>query len=61
MFKITPNPPETDPIAGDESPDAKKFNEAVDRSLSLPRTRSRNHAHPVPNQHDVYRQSKNQD
>lgn len=34
MFKITPNPPETDPIAGDESPDAKKFNEAVDRTLS---------------------------
>ncbi|MCP1487859.1 hypothetical protein PS896_04070 [Pseudomonas fluorescens] len=34
MFKITPNPPETDPISGDESPDAKKFNEAVDRALS---------------------------
>jgi hypothetical protein len=34
MFKITPNPPETDPISGDESPDFKKFNEAVDRALS---------------------------
>lgn len=34
MFKFTPNPPETNPIPGDESPKAKKFNEAVDHALS---------------------------
>jgi hypothetical protein len=33
MFKITPNPPETDPASPYESPDSKKFHEAAERAL----------------------------
>jgi hypothetical protein len=33
MFKITPNPPETDTVSPHETPDSKKLNEAADRAL----------------------------
>jgi hypothetical protein len=33
MFKITPNPPETDDVSPYEFPDSKKLNEAADRAL----------------------------
>ncbi|MBY8934833.1 MULTISPECIES: DUF6124 family protein [Pseudomonas] len=33
MFKITPNPPETDPASPYESPNSKKFHEAAERAL----------------------------
>ena len=33
MFKITPNPPETDPTSPYESLDSKKLHEAADRAL----------------------------
>ncbi|VVQ33092.1 hypothetical protein PS943_03171 [Pseudomonas fluorescens] len=33
MFKITPNPPETDDVSPHETPDSKKLNEATDRAL----------------------------
>jgi len=34
MFKVTPNPPGTDPGSPYESPDSKKLNEAADRALN---------------------------
>ncbi|MHC8331574.1 DUF6124 family protein [Pseudomonas sp. LB3P25] len=33
MFKITPNPPETDDVSPYETPDSKKLNNAADRAL----------------------------
>ena len=33
MFKVTPNPPETDPVSPYESPDSNKLNEAAERAL----------------------------
>ena len=33
MFKVTPNPPETDPTSPYESLDSKKLHEAADRAL----------------------------
>ena len=33
MFKITPNPPETDDVSPYEIPGSKKLNEAADRAL----------------------------
>ncbi|CRL52144.1 hypothetical protein PSHI_53490 [Pseudomonas sp. URMO17WK12:I11] len=50
MFKVTPNPPDTDPVSPYE-PDSKKLNEAAERALNVhfpsnadikatPRTRS---------------------
>ena len=33
MFKITPNPPETDDVSPYEAPGSKKLNEAADRAL----------------------------
>ncbi|UVL00046.1 DUF6124 family protein [Pseudomonas sp. B21-048] len=33
MFKITPNPPDTDDVSPNETPDSKKLNEAADRAL----------------------------
>ncbi|MGE8187366.1 DUF6124 family protein [Pseudomonas sp. NPDC086278] len=33
MFKVTPNPPDTDPISPYQSPDSKKFNDAAERAL----------------------------
>ncbi|WP_285408917.1 DUF6124 family protein [Pseudomonas sp. FR229a] len=33
MFKVTPNPPTTDPTSPYESPESKKFHEAADRAL----------------------------
>ncbi|POA49401.1 hypothetical protein C1893_07205 [Pseudomonas sp. MPR-ANC1] len=33
MFKVTPNPPVTDPASPYESPDSKKFHEAAERAL----------------------------
>jgi hypothetical protein len=33
MFKITPNPPETDPASPYESLDSRKLNEAAERAL----------------------------
>ncbi|WGK90503.1 DUF6124 family protein [Pseudomonas migulae] len=33
MFKVTPNPPDTDPISPYESPDSNKLNEAAERAL----------------------------
>ncbi|MGL6245437.1 DUF6124 family protein [Pseudomonas sp.] len=33
MFKITPNPPETDDVSPYDSTDSKKLNEATDRAL----------------------------
>ncbi|MFJ2485317.1 DUF6124 family protein [Pseudomonas sp. NPDC087639] len=33
MFKITPNPPQTDPASPYESADSKKFHEAAERAL----------------------------
>ncbi len=35
MFKITPNPPETDDVSPYETPDSKKLNEAADRALDF--------------------------
>ncbi len=35
MFKITPNPPETDDVSPYETPDSKKLNEAADRALAF--------------------------
>jgi hypothetical protein len=35
MFKITPNPPETDDVSPDETLDPKKLNEAADRTLDF--------------------------
>ncbi|WP_207838282.1 DUF6124 family protein [Pseudomonas sp. 43(2021)] len=33
MFKVTPNPPPTDPASPYESADSKKFHEAAERAL----------------------------
>jgi len=33
MFKVTPNPPETDPASPYESADSKKLHEAAERAL----------------------------
>ncbi|GID05996.1 MULTISPECIES: DUF6124 family protein [Pseudomonas] len=33
MFKVTPNPPLTDPVSPYESPDSRKLNEAAERAL----------------------------
>ena len=33
MYKVTPNPPETDPASPYESLDSKKFHEAAERAL----------------------------
>ncbi|MGE8191218.1 DUF6124 family protein [Pseudomonas sp. NPDC086278] len=33
MFKITPNPPQTDDVSPYETPDSKKLNDAADRAL----------------------------
>jgi hypothetical protein len=33
MFKLTPNPPDTDDVSPYETPDSKKLNEAADRAL----------------------------
>ncbi len=33
MFKVTPNPPATDPASPYESPESKKFHEAAERAL----------------------------
>ncbi|MBC8999103.1 hypothetical protein IAI51_21480 [Pseudomonas sp. N40(2020)] len=33
MFKVTPNPPVTDPASPYQSPDSKKFHEAAERAL----------------------------
>jgi hypothetical protein len=33
MFKVTPNPPDADPISPYESPDSNKLNEAAERAL----------------------------
>ncbi|MFJ2539614.1 MULTISPECIES: DUF6124 family protein [unclassified Pseudomonas] len=33
MFKVTPNPPATDPTSPYESPDSKKFHDAAERAL----------------------------
>ncbi|MDR7282151.1 hypothetical protein J2X84_000966 [Pseudomonas corrugata] len=33
MFKITPNPPETDDVSPYETPDSKKLSDAADRAL----------------------------
>ncbi|MDR9865914.1 DUF6124 family protein [Pseudomonas baetica] len=33
MFKVTPNPPDTDPASPYESPGSKKFHEAAERAL----------------------------
>lgn len=33
MFKVTPNPPDTDPASPYESPDSKQFHEAAERAL----------------------------
>jgi len=33
MFKVTPNPPNTDPVSPYESPDSNKLNEAAERAL----------------------------
>ncbi|MSU93849.1 hypothetical protein EB795_07855 [Pseudomonas mandelii] len=35
MFKITPNPPESDDVSPYETPDSKKLNEAADRALDF--------------------------
>ena len=34
MFKVTPNPPESDPASPNESPDSKQFHEAAERALN---------------------------
>ncbi|VVP72799.1 hypothetical protein PS914_01389 [Pseudomonas fluorescens] len=34
MFKVTPNPPDTDPVSPYESPDSNKLNEAAERALA---------------------------
>lgn len=34
MFKVTPNPPDTDPVSPYESPDSNKLNEAAERALN---------------------------
>ncbi|WP_277761010.1 DUF6124 family protein [Pseudomonas sp. A34-9] len=33
MYKVTPNPPETDPASPYESPNSKTFHEAAERAL----------------------------
>ncbi|MVV50323.1 hypothetical protein EJA72_19095 [Pseudomonas sp. PB120] len=33
MFKVTPNPPDTDPISPYESPESNKLNDAAERAL----------------------------
>ena len=33
MFKVTPNPPDTDPVSPYESPNSNKLNEAAERAL----------------------------
>ena len=33
MFKVTPSPPDTDPVSPYESPDSNKLNEAAERAL----------------------------
>ncbi|MVW86487.1 hypothetical protein EI969_11145 [Pseudomonas sp. PB101] len=33
MFKVTPNPPDSDPASPYESPDSKQFHEAAERAL----------------------------
>ena len=35
MFKVTPNPPDTDPASPSESLDSNKLHEAVERALNL--------------------------
>ncbi|MBV7549688.1 hypothetical protein KW849_25735 [Pseudomonas sp. PDM26] len=37
MFKVTPNPPDTDPTSPSE-PDSKTLNEAAERALAFPST-----------------------
>ncbi len=50
MFKITPNPPETDDVSPYETPDSKKLNEAAERPRLLPQT-----VRPqAPSPHEVY-------
>ncbi|WP_223456489.1 MULTISPECIES: DUF6124 family protein [unclassified Pseudomonas] len=34
MFKVTPNPPESDPASPYENPDSKQFHEAAERALN---------------------------
>jgi hypothetical protein len=34
MFKVTPNPPDTDPVSPYESPDSNKLNDAAERALN---------------------------
>lgn len=33
MFKVTPNPPETETVSPYESPDSRKLSEAAERAL----------------------------
>ena len=35
MFKVTPNPPDTDPVSPYESPNSNKLNEAAERALDF--------------------------
>ncbi|WP_448145160.1 DUF6124 family protein [Pseudomonas silesiensis] len=35
MFKVTPNPPDTDPASPCESPDSNTLNEAAERALDF--------------------------
>ena len=35
MFKVTPNPPDSDPASPYESNDSKKFHEAAERALNF--------------------------
>ncbi|MBV7527507.1 MULTISPECIES: DUF6124 family protein [Pseudomonas] len=42
MFKVTPNPPDSDPASTYESPDSKQFHEAAERALN-------HHLNPGPN------------
>ncbi|WP_223530499.1 DUF6124 family protein [Pseudomonas sp. GL-R-19] len=35
MFKVTPNPPDSDPASPYESTDSKQFHEAAERALDL--------------------------
>ena len=35
MFKVTPNPPDTDPASPSESIDSKKLHDAAERALNF--------------------------
>jgi hypothetical protein len=51
MYKITPNPPDTDPIPHDPALDPKKLKEAADRALNCylnPAALKETHANPAP-------------